>query len=76
MKWVCAAIVLCGIGLGCVLGYDKALIDNMPAPAPACLASHRELIVTEKLCKDGFCLVPIVVTVCDKTALTMPRAVQ
>ena len=76
MKWLCAAIVLCGIALGALLGYDKALVDNMTPQAPACLASHRELIVTEKLCKDGFCPVPIVVTVCDKAALTMPKGVQ
>jgi len=76
MKWLCAAIVLCCIVLGAVLGYDKALLDNIPTPAPACLASHRELIITEKLCKDGFCPVPIVVTVCDKAALTMPQGVR
>ncbi|HEU4982048.1 MAG TPA: hypothetical protein VFT88_05145 [Acidobacteriaceae bacterium] len=73
MKWLCSAIVLCGIALGALLGYDKALIDRT---APVCLSSHRELIVTEKVCRDGLCLVPIVVTVCDKAALTMPKGVQ
>ncbi|HWU69208.1 MAG TPA: hypothetical protein VN046_10045 [Stenotrophobium sp.] len=73
MKWLIAAILACGVAAGAALGYDKALIDRT---APACLTSHRELIVAERLCKDGFCPVPIVVTVCDKAALTMPKGVQ
>lgn len=68
--------LLAGLSMGWGVTLFVCLRGLHPTRASACLSSHRELIVTEKLCKDGFCPVPIVVTVCDKAALTMPKGVQ